>query len=168
MVWSTLALDTYQLRFVSWVFHVIFSFVYFIFALRKPFSIWYVFIQSSDCKSYINKEIYKKNPKKSLQQVVRSVQATCQCPTLLTTAGCQRSVETTCQCPTLLTTAGCQRSVEATCQYPTLLTTAGCQRSVEAACQCPTLLTTAGCQRNVEATCQCPTLLTTAGCRISN
>ncbi len=30
MVWSTLALGTYQLRFVSWVFHVIFSFVHFI------------------------------------------------------------------------------------------------------------------------------------------
>ncbi len=44
MVWSTLALGTYQLRFVSWVFHVIFSFVYFISlytlgglrAFRKP------------------------------------------------------------------------------------------------------------------------------------
>ncbi len=30
MVWSTLALGTYQLRFVSWVFHVIFSFAHFI------------------------------------------------------------------------------------------------------------------------------------------
>ncbi len=30
MVWSTLALGTYQLRFVSWVFHVIFSFIHFI------------------------------------------------------------------------------------------------------------------------------------------
>ncbi len=30
MVWSTLALGTYQFRFVSWVFHVIFSFVHFI------------------------------------------------------------------------------------------------------------------------------------------
>ncbi len=30
MVWSTLALATYQLRFVSMVFHVIFSFVHFI------------------------------------------------------------------------------------------------------------------------------------------
>ncbi len=30
MVWSTLAFDTYQLRFVSWVFHVISSFVHFI------------------------------------------------------------------------------------------------------------------------------------------
>ncbi len=29
LVWSTLALGTYQLRFVSWVFHVIFSFVHF-------------------------------------------------------------------------------------------------------------------------------------------
>ncbi len=44
MVWSTLALGTYQLRFVSWVFHVIFSFVHFISlhtlgglrAFRKP------------------------------------------------------------------------------------------------------------------------------------
>ncbi len=47
MVWSTLALGTYQLRFVSWVFHAIFSFVYFISfdtlgglrAFRKPFCI---------------------------------------------------------------------------------------------------------------------------------
>ncbi len=30
MVWFTLALGTYQLRFLSWVFHVIFSFVHFI------------------------------------------------------------------------------------------------------------------------------------------
>ncbi len=30
MVWSTLALVTYQLRFVSWMFNVIFSFVHFI------------------------------------------------------------------------------------------------------------------------------------------
>ncbi len=30
MVWFTLPLDTYQLRFVSWVFHVIFLFVHFI------------------------------------------------------------------------------------------------------------------------------------------
>ncbi len=30
MVWSTLALGTYQLRLVSWVFHVIFSYVHFI------------------------------------------------------------------------------------------------------------------------------------------
>ncbi len=67
MVWFTLALGTYQLRFISWVFHVIFSFVYYISfdtlgglrAFRKPFSINYVFIQSSDCKSYINKEICK-------------------------------------------------------------------------------------------------------------
>ncbi len=44
MVWSTLDLGTCQLRFVSWVFHVIFSFVYFIslytfdglHAFRKP------------------------------------------------------------------------------------------------------------------------------------
>ncbi len=44
MVWSTLALGTYQLRFVSWVFHVIFSLVHFISlytlgglrAFRKP------------------------------------------------------------------------------------------------------------------------------------
>ncbi len=44
MVWSTLGLDTYHLRFVSWVFHVIFSFVHFIsldtlgglHAFRKP------------------------------------------------------------------------------------------------------------------------------------
>ncbi len=44
MVWSTLALGTYQLRFVSSVFHVIFSFVHFISlytlgdlcAFRKP------------------------------------------------------------------------------------------------------------------------------------
>ncbi len=44
MVWSTLTLSTYQLRFVSWVFHVIFSFVHFISlytlgdmrAFRKP------------------------------------------------------------------------------------------------------------------------------------
>ncbi len=44
MVWSTLALGTYQLKFVSWVFHVIFSFVHFIslytlgglHAFRKP------------------------------------------------------------------------------------------------------------------------------------
>ncbi len=44
MVWSTLALGTYQLRFTSWVFHVIFSFVHFISlytlgvlrAFRKP------------------------------------------------------------------------------------------------------------------------------------
>ncbi len=44
MVWSTLALGTYQLTFVSWVFHVIFSFVHFISlytlgglrAFRKP------------------------------------------------------------------------------------------------------------------------------------
>ncbi len=44
MVWSTLALGTYQFKFVSWVFHVIFSFVHFIslytlgglHAFRKP------------------------------------------------------------------------------------------------------------------------------------
>ncbi len=50
--------------FVSWVFHVIFSFIYFILfdtlsgmrAFRKPFSILYVFIQYSDCKSFINNE----------------------------------------------------------------------------------------------------------------
>ncbi len=30
MVWFTLALGTYQFRFVSWVFHDIFSFVHFI------------------------------------------------------------------------------------------------------------------------------------------
>ncbi len=30
MVWSTLALGIYQLRFVSWMFHVNFSFVHFI------------------------------------------------------------------------------------------------------------------------------------------
>ncbi len=30
MVWSTLALGTYEPRFVSWMFHVIFSFIYFI------------------------------------------------------------------------------------------------------------------------------------------
>ncbi len=44
MVWSTLALGTYHLRFVSWVFHIIFSFVHFISlytlgdlcAFRKP------------------------------------------------------------------------------------------------------------------------------------
>ncbi len=44
MVWSTLALGTYQLRFVSWVFNVIFSFIHFILlytlgglrAFRKP------------------------------------------------------------------------------------------------------------------------------------
>ncbi len=44
MMWSTFALGTYQLRFVSWVFHVIFSFVHFIsldtliglHAFRKP------------------------------------------------------------------------------------------------------------------------------------
>ncbi len=30
IVGSTLAVGTYQLRFISWVFHVIFSFVYFI------------------------------------------------------------------------------------------------------------------------------------------
>ncbi len=44
MVWSTLALGAYQLRFLSWVFHVIFSFVHFISvytlgglrAFRKP------------------------------------------------------------------------------------------------------------------------------------
>ncbi len=44
MLWFTLALGTYQLRFVSWVFHVIFSFVHFISlytmgglrAFRKP------------------------------------------------------------------------------------------------------------------------------------
>ncbi len=44
MVWSTLALGTYQFRFVSWMFHVIFSFVHFISlytlgdlrAIRKP------------------------------------------------------------------------------------------------------------------------------------
>ncbi len=52
MVWSTLSLGTYQLRFVSLVFHVIFSFVHFISlytlrAFRKPlpytiylFNIW--------------------------------------------------------------------------------------------------------------------------------
>ncbi len=34
MVWSTLALGTYQLRFVSWVFHVIFSFCTFHFTLH--------------------------------------------------------------------------------------------------------------------------------------
>ncbi len=47
MVWSTLALGTYQLRFVSRVFHVIFSFVHFISlytlgglrAFRKPLHI---------------------------------------------------------------------------------------------------------------------------------
>ncbi len=47
MVWSTLALGTYLLRFVSWVFHIIFSFVHFISfdtlgglrAFRKPFII---------------------------------------------------------------------------------------------------------------------------------
>ncbi len=44
MVWSTLALGTFNLRFVSWVFHIIFSFVHFISlytlgglrAFRKP------------------------------------------------------------------------------------------------------------------------------------
>ncbi len=44
MVWSTLTLGTYQLRFIPWVFHVIFSFVHFISlytlggmcAFRKP------------------------------------------------------------------------------------------------------------------------------------
>ncbi len=44
MVWSTLALSTYQLRFGSWVFHVIFSFIHFnslytlggLHAFRKP------------------------------------------------------------------------------------------------------------------------------------
>ncbi len=44
MVWSTLALCTYQLSFISWVFHVNFSFVHFIslytlgglHAFRKP------------------------------------------------------------------------------------------------------------------------------------
>ncbi len=63
MLWSTLALGTYQHRFVSWVIHIIFSFVRFIsfdilgglHAFRKPFSIYYVFIQSSDGKLYINK-----------------------------------------------------------------------------------------------------------------
>ncbi len=30
MVWSTLALGTYQLKFISWVFHAIFSFIHFI------------------------------------------------------------------------------------------------------------------------------------------
>ncbi len=47
MVWSTLTFGTYQLRFVSWVYHVIFSFIHFISfdtlngmcAFRKPFSI---------------------------------------------------------------------------------------------------------------------------------
>ncbi len=34
MVWSTLALGTYQLRFVSWVFHVIFSYYIFHFTLH--------------------------------------------------------------------------------------------------------------------------------------
>ncbi len=46
MVRYTLALGTYQLRFVSWVFHVIFSFIHFIslytlgglHAFRKPLS----------------------------------------------------------------------------------------------------------------------------------
>ncbi len=65
MVWSTLALSTYHLWFVSWVFHVIFSFVHFISlytlgglrAFRKPLPYNYVFIQSSDCKSYINNKI---------------------------------------------------------------------------------------------------------------
>ncbi len=49
MVWSTLAWGTHQLRFLSWVFHVIFSFVHFISfdtlgglcAFRKPFSIYF-------------------------------------------------------------------------------------------------------------------------------
>ncbi len=65
MMWSTLDLGTYQLRFVSWVFHVIFSLVHFISfdtlgglrAFRKPFYI-YVFIQSLDCKSYILMKIF--------------------------------------------------------------------------------------------------------------
>ncbi len=66
-VWSTLVLGTYLLRFVSWVFHVIFSFAYFtsfetLCALGKPFGIRCVFIQSLDCKSYINILIVIKLP----------------------------------------------------------------------------------------------------------
>ncbi len=84
MVLFTLVLIMYQPRFVSWVFHVIFSFVHFISfdtssglrAFTKIFRIHYVFIQSSDCKSYINKDL-KKNQNHNYAIIKKKVQMWC-------------------------------------------------------------------------------------------
>ncbi len=73
MVWSKLALGTYQLRFVSWVFHVIFSFVHFILlytlgglrAFRKPLP-YNMYLFNLRIAMHIlikNKDIYLKKKK---------------------------------------------------------------------------------------------------------
>ncbi len=65
MVWSTLALSAYQLRFISWVFHVIFSFVHFISlytlgglcAFRKPLP-YNMYLCNRQMADHIIKDIF--------------------------------------------------------------------------------------------------------------
>ncbi len=67
MVWSTLSLRTYQLRFISWVFHVIFSFVHFITlytlgglrAFRKPLP-YNMYLFNLQIENHILIKIFKK------------------------------------------------------------------------------------------------------------